>query len=432
MCCLFIERSFAGTPCGVGGITIPGANNIVHDFDHTQDIMIDLSDAETVDAYTWDTYATDPITGTIGIYDPGVWAVFFKYASVNIGPNATVTFTNHPSGAPVVWLVSGDVIIDGAVILDGAIGSGDNIYVPSEPGPGGFRGGQTGDDGTPAAGGHGPGGAGKNDVLNQRGGGGYTDNGAGTLAGIAYGSDTLMPLIGGSGGSAFSRGGGAGGGALLLAAAGTVCINGTITANGGSGGAAGAANAGGGSGGSIRLVADAVTGDGTLRALAGGSGNVAGSVGRIRIESNCREMTDSGNPMSTDVVVASPPDLFPEDATEGSAIPSLTPVRFELAGLPNVIIPSDPSAEFTFPHADVHLTGDHMMTLHIEARNVTTSWFVNVRVVPRSGSTQCIPATFIQGNDIFSEWAAEIDATAGFSALQVRADPIADQCPEMP
>ena len=77
-----------------------------------------------------------------GIYDPEKWAVVFKYSSVHIGPGVTVIFTNHPSRAPVVWLVQSNVTIEGTVSVNGR--DGVNTFpaalVPTEPGPGGFRG----------------------------------------------------------------------------------------------------------------------------------------------------------------------------------------------------------------------------------------------------------------------------------------------------
>ena len=56
-----------------------------------------------------------PGTGD-GVYDVTRWAVVFKYASIDIPDGVTVTFTNHPSRAPVVWLVDGDVIISGTIV----------------------------------------------------------------------------------------------------------------------------------------------------------------------------------------------------------------------------------------------------------------------------------------------------------------------------
>lgn len=37
-----------------------------------------------------------------GVYDSNKWAVVFKYSAVTIASNATVTFLNHPTHAPVV------------------------------------------------------------------------------------------------------------------------------------------------------------------------------------------------------------------------------------------------------------------------------------------------------------------------------------------
>ena len=80
-----------------------------------------------------------------GVYDPDRWVVVFKYAAINIPPNLTVTFINHPSGAPVVWLASEDVVIAGTVKLNG-----EGEFTPNGPfqyakgGPGGFDGGAGG------------------------------------------------------------------------------------------------------------------------------------------------------------------------------------------------------------------------------------------------------------------------------------------------
>ena len=81
---------------------------------------------------------TTASTPGAGVYDPNQWAVVFKYSSVIVDGVYTVTFKNHPSHAPVVWLVSGDVTLAGEVNLDGQPW----VYAPAlaEPGPGGFRG----------------------------------------------------------------------------------------------------------------------------------------------------------------------------------------------------------------------------------------------------------------------------------------------------
>ena len=88
-------------------IQIPGSDGSSGVLNITADTTIDLSLAATG---TWD----DPNTAN-GIYDASKWAVVFNYSSVNVDPGVTLTFTNHPSRAPLVWLVSGNVTVSGTV-----------------------------------------------------------------------------------------------------------------------------------------------------------------------------------------------------------------------------------------------------------------------------------------------------------------------------
>ena len=174
--------------------------------------IIELSQAVTG---VWTNTSTSPGNG---IYDPTQWAVIFKYSSVSISAGATVAFANHPTHAPVVWLVNGNVTINGNLNLDGQ-GATTDTTIP-EPGPGGFRGG--GGSSLGFGPGFGPGGAPAD---------GYY---AGTYAG-AYGNPQIVPLIGGSGGIGGYGGnsGCAGGGAILIAATGTITVNGYCHADGG-------------------------------------------------------------------------------------------------------------------------------------------------------------------------------------------------------
>ncbi|WP_372845321.1 hypothetical protein [Pontiella sp.] len=112
-------------------ITVPGADGSDGALLITENTVIDLSLATTGE---WD----DAGAGN-GVYDSNKWAVVFKYSSVVVSNGATLTFANHPSRAPVVWLVSGDVTIDGSLNLNGQ--SHQTAPVHAEPGPGGFRGG---------------------------------------------------------------------------------------------------------------------------------------------------------------------------------------------------------------------------------------------------------------------------------------------------
>jgi hypothetical protein len=124
--------------------------------------------------------------------------------------------------------------------------------------------------------GRGPGGGSEASGGSFCGVGGHGDSG---VPGAAYGTDTMVPLIGGSaGGPAGAGGGGAGGGALELVAGKTVNVTGFVSMPGG----AGEINSGGaGSGGAILIESPTVTISGTLAANGGGGGvgNGTGSEG---------------------------------------------------------------------------------------------------------------------------------------------------------
>ena len=98
-------------------ITVPGADGSDGVLNITADTVIDLSQAPTG---LWD--ANNSANAGKGIYDPAKWAVVFKYSSVTVAAGKTVTFKNHASRAPVVWLVNGSVSIAGTVSLDGGTG----------------------------------------------------------------------------------------------------------------------------------------------------------------------------------------------------------------------------------------------------------------------------------------------------------------------
>ena len=114
----------------VGDIVVPGANGTDGVINITTKTVIDLSRAVTA---AWDSDIS--ANAGKGVYDASKWAVVFKHSSVTIRSNATV-INNHASRAPVVWLVSGDVRIDGNLKLDG----GNFVRAPlhAESGPGGF------------------------------------------------------------------------------------------------------------------------------------------------------------------------------------------------------------------------------------------------------------------------------------------------------
>ena len=274
----------------------------------------------------------------------------FNFTSVNIPAGVTVTFAKNATNTPVTMLVSGDFTLAGTIDISGTssvptTNTAEDGGQPGTGGPGGYSGGRggliSGAVTRRGGAGLGPGGT-RGAELCAGGSGGAGGAGYGAVGGnglqvsggtncleaggAAYGSNFLLPLIGGSGGGGGSGGtslggggGGGGGGAILIAVSGTVDIqtSGRIFANGGNstsvigvgtnissqwGGCGGA-----GSGGAIRIVATVVKGSGQLRAVGGVSGSPcgsgvfgngtggSGSAGRIRIEAEKLPYGNSGN-----------------------------------------------------------------------------------------------------------------------------------------
>jgi hypothetical protein len=356
---------------------------------------------------TWNT--PSPNAGK-GVYDPFQWAVVYKYSSVNIAGadrGSRVSFTPHPSGAPVVWLVDGDVNIGGNMELFMG-GGGSNGLALSLPGPGGFRGG-AGVATLEGSAGFGPGGGNYLVAQNDASGGSFAT--AGTIdAGPTYGNAQCIPLIGGSGGSgtgaASTFGGGAGGGAILIAAKGTITINGSIYAAGGSGYLFNYTR-GGGSGGAIRLVANTINVPGGLFAQ-GASG---GGQGRIRIEANTVNVTGQVTPVPSSVIAALTPQIWPL-----STAPKLEIVQ---VGTQNA--PLDPRANLLQP--DVPMTTSGNKTVTVRAYNVPTdgTWAVQVRMTPRNGKETYATCTFSSGNQALSLWQCTLNFDTGSAALISRA-----------
>ncbi|MGB8169903.1 MAG: hypothetical protein WCF18_20540 [Chthoniobacteraceae bacterium] len=396
-------------------ITIPGANNGTDGvLNVTTDIVIDLSQAV---AGAWD--ADNTANAGKGIYDASKWAVVFKYSSVTVAAGKTVTFTNHPSRAPVVWLVSGNVTIDGTVSLNG--GSGGNRPAPpvlAEPGPGGFRGGagyyEVGSGLYGAAGFGVGGGLRQNNGTNGDGyGGSYGTQGSNGPA--TYGNPSLIPLLGGSGGSgaAYYPAGGAGGGAILIATANALSISGTIRANGGNAGNPNNYTAGGGSGGGIRLIADTFAGAGTLQAL-GGANGFAGGLGRIRIERVTNTATAAVTP---------DPSLVPLTAGDTALLwPPVGAPEVKILSIGGTAAPTDPRASFGSAGADVALPEAATTQVLIETTNVEQAAQVQVRVAPRANANATVVNATVSTviSPTVVQWTATLPVNVGYSAVQVK------------
>ncbi len=357
------------------------------------DTVVDLSLAATA---SWDT--PSPVPGQ-GVYDPDQWAVVFKYTTVSIPVGVTVTFLNHPSGAPVVWLTTGDVDIEGVVNLDGEGYFRPSFpYTYSEPGPGGFAG------GAPYF----------SSILRQSGGfgpgGGDYDNGGDYGTGtFAYGSPNILPLIGGSGGGGSPSSqpgdcvGGAAGGAILIASSGTITVlsTGQISARGGDG----YYYTGGGSGGAIRLVANQIGGSGSLLATAS-SGHNPGTSGRIRLEAYTNAFTGSANPTLTFSV---PGSVFPS-----SSAPTLRATT--IGGKP---VPADPKAGVREVGVAVS-TGE--VVLEIEATNIPVGTSVTVLVKPAHDAPFTVTSDPLAGTLASSTAQASLSLPDGPVEIQLRAN----------
>jgi hypothetical protein len=373
----------------MGQITVPGADGSDGAFNPAVNTTVRLDLAPTG---TWNGANTQP---GFGVYDADKWAVVYRYSSVNIPSGVTVTFQNHPSGAPVVWLISGPVTINGTVSVSASIASFLGFQLP---GPGGFRG-----AGTNSTGGLGPGGGIAGSVNGSYGAGPRQ-----------YGNSRVLPLIGGSGQAYDGANGYGGGGAILIAGSGTVTINGSVLARGLT-----FLSSQGSSGGGVRIICDRLGGSGQVFADAP---PIAVLVGRIRFEVNQLAFAHPGNPVASFGLPGSVAQIWPEDAMTD-------PPSVRVVSLGSNSVPGDPRASFEFPYADVNTAVTGAQTLTIECRNIPTgldppmvqAWNVVARTVPRSGTVQDISASYVSGNFALSTWEAQVTLPTGFSAIQVRA-----------
>lgn len=397
-----------------GDIVVPGADGSDGKLDVTTNLTIDLSKAVTG---KWDDPGGDVDGDGVsdGIYDAEKWVIVFKYESVRIAANKYVAFKNHPSNPPVVWLVNGNVSIEGGayILLNGQ----DEQGTVALGGPGGFRGGQRWlvADTNEGGGGMGP------------GGGVYTSQSSANSAAHAtpavygngnaqrYGNTRACPLMGGSGGGAHrgrsDASGGGGGGAILIAATGEIQVVGAIYAQGGQCYYHYEQYHSSGSGGAIRLIADRVTGKGAIYCNSRGWGGY----GRIRIEANSYAPGD---------LVCYPGEVFAPGVEEAELWPPAEAIpSVKVTKLGGKSVPNDPRSDLSFPNADVGLAATDDVDVRIEAMNIPVdgSWKVTVRAVPKSGFTQSIDATLESGDSAASIWTAKINLGNGFSAIQVRA-----------
>ncbi len=304
----------------------------------------------------------------------------FHFTSITIPSGVTLVMrAPQLNWAPVTWLATGLIEIDGTLDLSGGKGHDtDEQPLPSTPGPGGFPGGMGKYLGIPSQDGFGP-------------GGGLADNNASNCFAVidncgshgrtcyagqsTYGNTLIQPLTGGSGGggcyrsiSDSSYGGGAGGGAILIASSLEIRVSnsGRIDANGGIGGDTSTALAGGG--GAIRLVSPIVGGGGSVRVR--GRNDTLGA-GYIRIEStNYTGLSILGGPVVRRVpLTASTPLLA-----------NLASPTVRIVGVDGILVPNTPTADFVSP--DILIDSDQEVLFAIEAHNVQPGATVDVYIYP--------------------------------------------------
>ena len=386
--------SFIGLLLAAGAaqaqLTIPNADGSDGAFVPTENIEVDLGLAITA---TWGT----PGTGN-GVYDSNKWAVVFKYESVNIASGVTVTFKNHPSRCPVVWLVSGDCRIDGTVNLDGKYKFG--VTESPEPGPGGYRAGYGGHAGEQHGAGFGP--------ISQR-------TGFNGLSGLNWGNRSGIPLYGANGSYAVTSNGnwnkGAGGGAIAICCSGTFSMNGgNVTARGGvpSQFWQGDRNANGGAG-LIRVVAHRYAGSGHLWTDSGQSGH-----GICRIEFAEYAGYLLMVPSVANVAPTNPVKIFPDDAADP---------HIEILSIDGQDSPADPRARMDPPSADLSFNkGSGNYTVIVQTKNVPVDATVVVRAVQRHGNGWEAPAAHTTGTAALSTWTASIPYHTGFTTLIARVE----------
>lgn len=403
-------------------------------------------------------------TGADGAFSPSVNTKLelppsgvFNFTTVNIPAGVIVTFKKNATNTPVVWLASGNVTIAGNVYLMGgdsanvgATGGGSvgDDGLPGIGGPGGYDGGRGGQVGSNRVGGAGlgPGGGSGGVVTNANyssravggAGGGFGSAGGcnqaclwvgaannityGVLSygGAAYGSNLLLPLIGGSGGGGGAggtnfagSGGGGGGGAILIASSGTVTVSGIVYAYGGtsglSDGAGSGATGGGGSGGAIRIVATTIAGNGTINADARGAqghvtdGNLnggTGGVGRIRLEAESITRTAPTTPVYTTGI---PGPLFISGA------PTLT--ISSVAGVNAPAIPTG-NADITLPASTPNPVSIVVTTTGVPPGNT-----VKVTVTPANAAPISVTSPALAGSNASASASVSITLPTGPSVM---------------
>lgn len=356
----------------------------------------------------------------------------FNYTTVLVKSGAILKFRKNEKNTPVTILAQGDVLIQGTIDVNGLNGA---ATTPGAGGPGGFSGAASVGMWENGRNGEGPGGGtggGKTTSTNgssfggHAGGAGYAlaggaangnVYGASGAGGTAYGSERLLPLVGGSGGGSgggntnyAGYAGGGGGGALLIASSTSISVTGGITANGGaSSGNTNAGAGGGGSGGCIRLIANTISGTGSLQARGGvgGYGYSAGkggdgSIGRIRLEASTLTGSLSCTPAASigTVTAINPP-----------AMPSLS-----IVSVGGVAVPSLTSGSFSSPDITLPFSTQNPVSVVVSAANVPVGTQVTVTAHAASGASSSASA-LLSGSEVSSTASVDLNLFTAYPSV---------------
>lgn len=366
-----------------------------------QRVVLFGGDIPGVDNYAADTWVWNGTnwafsSGKVQSFDlnsrpSGVW----NFTTINIPPGVTVSWniTNLVT-APIRWLATGDVTINGAIDVSGEFAANSlPPGVPARGGPGGYPGGLGGVRFSSSASyvgqpGQGPGGGepGTAQQTNPN----LRDGKPGEYV-SKYGNAFLQPLLGGSGGGGGAsnndwdggRGGG-GGGAIMISSSRDIILNGVIRANGGEYQWSNASYGGRGSGGGILLRADRITGPGSLEAYGGHPNNPNG---RIRVEAYVRSLTGGQNPPA---VVG-----LPAANGELNQVGTLTIVSVDGA---NVLQP--PSGNLNTP--DVVFSDAGPVTVIVSGNGIPNGTPVSLRVTTANSVINAGPVDMANGTATFN------------------------------
>ena len=324
----------------------------------------------------------------------------YHFTSINIasGRQLYIPATEMNTSGPIIFLVQGNVTIDGTVYLGGENGLGINGGQPT-PGPGGFTAG------------HGPGAPGVTSTP------GFAStfppiSPCGAVHAVAapapcntsslpYGSSTLLPLIGGSGGgNTATYWGGSGGGAIRIVAGGTITIGSTGEINANGGATVAGFGSGGGSSGAIHLVAPTVTLAPGVRLNAPG--------GRARIDS-------TNSPTATSIAAGTYEKFGLPDAPIPLPLPGSIQVR-----VGGVTIPANADAALAVPDAQFTATGTPL--LEVTAKNIPPGTAVHAVCKPTGGGPNVTVALpLLSGTFDLSTTSASLPLTTATARCAVQA-----------